>query len=195
MCDPRGTIEAMTVRQFMVWSHRWLGLGSGIVLAIAGLTGALVLVHWSDPVNEWLIEVHLNLLGGTAGAWVVLAASFVGVLLQLGGLYLWWRTKSVALRLDRGWWRAAYDLHNVVGIVGLLLMGLLAATAVGRMCFRLVPLPPALEILPRANARLHSATGFYWPIQVVWGLGSLAFVVQAVTGALVWWRPSAPPRS
>lgn len=185
----------MTFRQFMVWSHRWLGLVSGIVLVIAGLTGALVLVRWSQPVNEWLIEVHINLLGGRAGAWVVLVASFIGVLLQLGGLYLWWRTKSLALRFDRGWWRASYDLHNVVGVVGLLLMGLLAATAVGRMFFRLVPPPLALEMLPRANARLHSASGFYWPIKVLWGLGSLAFVVQAVTGALVWWRPSAKPRA
>lgn len=185
----------MTLRGFVLWSHRWLGLIAGVFLAIVGLTGTLSLVRWSQPINEAIIEIHINLLGGAVGAWTLLVASAIGVLLQAGGLYLWWRTKSFGLRLDRGWWRASYDLHNVVGVVGFVLMTLLAATAVGRMFFRLVPMPLALEVLPRVNARLHSASGFYWPLKVLWGLGSLAFVVQAVTGALVWWRPSSTSRS
>lgn len=184
----------MTFRRFMVWSHRWMGLVSGLLLAIGGLTGAMLLVRWPEPMHEALIEFHIDLFAGRAGAWTMIAASFVGVLLQLGGLYLWWRMKSLALRLDRGWWRASYDLHNVVGVAALLIMGLLAATAVGRMFFRFVPVPLALEMVPRVNSRLHTAGGLPWPVQVIWGLGSLAFVVQAVTGALVWWRPSAKPR-
>lgn len=182
------------LRPVMLWSHRWLGLGASVLLVIGGLTGALLLVRWPQPMQESLIQFHIDLLAGPAGAWAMLGASAAGVFLQLSGLYLWWRTKSLTLRFDRGWWRASYDLHNMVGVVGSLIMTLLVATAVARLFFRFVPMPFALEMLPRVNSRLHTAFGFPWPLQVLWGIGSFAFVVQTLSGALVWWRPSAKSR-
>jgi uncharacterized iron-regulated membrane protein len=181
----------MTLRGVVLWTHRWLGLLCGIVLILAGVTGALLLLPFPQPTIDWLIEWHMNLLAGSVGQWVVFAATFASVLLQLGGLYLWWPAKSLRLRTGRGWWRTSYDLHNLVGVVALLVMLLLAATAVGRVFFRYVDVPLALEMLPRVNSRLHTAGGFPVAVKAIYVVASLAFALQAVTGALVWWRPSS----
>jgi uncharacterized iron-regulated membrane protein len=184
----------MTLRGVVLWTHRWLGLLSGIVLILAGVTGAVLVLPLSQPTIDWLIEAHMNLLAGTTGQWVVFAATVASVLLQIGGLYLWWPVKSLRVRTNRGWWRASYDFHNLVGVVALLVMLLLAATAVGRVFFRYVPMPLALEMLPRVNSRLHTAGGFPAPIKALYFVASMAFALQAVTGALVWWRPTTKSR-
>ncbi|MGE0812476.1 MAG: PepSY domain-containing protein [Vicinamibacterales bacterium] len=180
----------MSFRTFMLWSHRWLGLTSGVLVLIAGLTGSLVMLPFAQPTRAWLLELHMNLLAGRAGAWLVVAVTVVSLLLQVGGVYLWWPPKSLRLRTDRGWWRFSYDFHNWVGVVGLLIMGLLGATALGRVFFRAVPVPLAIEFVPRVVSRLHTAGGFPLPLQAIYFVGSLGFVAQAITGALVWWRPS-----
>jgi uncharacterized iron-regulated membrane protein len=183
----------MTLRGVVLWTHRWIGLITGIILILAGVTGALLVLPLPQPTIDHLIEWHINLLAGAVGQWVVFAATFTSVLLQLGGLYLWWPSKSLGIRTNRGWWRASYDLHNFVGVVGILVMLLLAATAVGRVFFRYVDVPLALEMLPRVNSRLHTAGGFPAPLKAMYFAASMAFALQAVTGALVWWRP-APKR-
>jgi uncharacterized iron-regulated membrane protein len=181
----------MTVRAFLLWSHRWLGLVWSLLIAVAGITGALLLLPIPQPTLERIVGWHVDLGAGPAGVWVVLAATIAALLLQLGGLYLWWPTKRLRLRRDRGWWRFAYDLHNLAGVVGLPLMGLIAATAVGRVVLREYPLPPSLWMIPRAVSRLHTADGLPLVIQALWFAASAAFAVQAVTGVLVWWRQAA----
>jgi uncharacterized iron-regulated membrane protein len=180
----------MPFRSFVLWTHRWIGLVSAVVIVIAGLTGAVVVLPLPPALMDTMIMWHMDLAAGTVGKWTVIVATFASVLLQLGGLYLWWPPKALRVRTDRGWWRLSYDLHNWVGVVGLLMMGLLAVTALGRVFFHYVSVPLAIEMVPRVVSRLHTAFGFPWPLQVVYALGSLAFVAQAVTGALVWWRPS-----
>lgn len=172
-----------------------MGLVSSLLLIVAGVSGAVLVLPIPDPPREDLIQFHVNLLAGPAGAWAVLAATVVSLLLQIGGLYLWWPSKALPLRANRGWWRLAYDLHNLTGVISVLMMALLAATAVGRVFFRYVEVPSALWFVPRIVGRLHTAGGFPAPILVIYALGSLAFVAQAVTGALVWWRPARRARA
>lgn len=179
----------MSWRAFLLWSHRWLGLVWSLLIVVAGVTGALVLLPMADPTRDVVLTLHLSLMAGETGAWIVVAATVATLLLQIGGLYLWWPTKSLRLRRDRGWWRFAWDLHNLIGLIGLPVMGLLAATAIGRVVFRAFPLPDALSIVSRVVSRLHTAGGFPVVIQIVYGVFSMAFVVQAVTGVMVWWRP------
>lgn len=181
----------MTLRAFLLWTHRWLGLVWSVLIIIAGVTGTLVLLPIPEPTFSLLIDWHIGLVAGHTGEWIVVAATVATVLLQAGGVYLWWPSKRLRLRRDRGWWRFAYDLHNVTGILGLPVMSLLALTAIGRVVFRVFPLPAPYEVVSRVVARLHTAGGFPIVIQIVYGLFSLAFVVLGVTGVLVWWRPLA----
>lgn len=181
----------MRLRTFIVWTHRWLGLTSAVVLILAGITGALILFPLADEPRNHLIEFHANLFAGEIGRWVVVVASVFTLLLQAGGLWLWWPARSLRLRTGRGLWRFSYDLHNVIGVVALPMMALLAATGVGRVFFEFVTMPDALSLVPRAVGLLHHGEPFPVAVQVLYVLGSLAFVPQAVTGVLTWWRTPA----
>lgn len=186
----------MRLRTFLVWTHRWLGLLSAVVLVIAGITGALIVFPFPDAIREPIIEFHVNLYAGQIGRWTVVAASVATLLLQAGGLWLWWPARSLRLRTDRGLWRFSYDAHNVTGVLALPMMALLAATGVGRVVFDAVTVPEALHLVSRAVGLLHHGDGFPVPVLVFYVLGSLAFVVQAATGVLMWWRtPAAAGRT
>ncbi|APB34767.1 hypothetical protein GlitD10_2431 [Gloeomargarita lithophora Alchichica-D10] len=47
------TVSARKLRSLAFHSHRWLGLVGGLLLCIAGLTGA-VLVFWHE-IDHWVI--------------------------------------------------------------------------------------------------------------------------------------------
>jgi uncharacterized iron-regulated membrane protein len=53
------------------------------------------------------------------------------VILEAGGIYLWWKQKRLSIQLNRGWMRSLTDLHHVAGAVGLPLMFLLAVNGIG----------------------------------------------------------------
>ncbi len=182
----------MTWQWFLLWTHRWMGLLSAVVLIVAGVTGALLVLPIAEATRGSIATLHVDLFAGEFGRWTVIVASGLSLLLQGGGLWLWWPPKSLAVRTNRGWWRLSYDLHNFTGVVSLLMMALLAGTAIGRVFFDYVPVPGSLSIVPRVVGRLHHGEGFPALVLLVYALGSLAFAVQAVTGILVWWRPSAP---
>lgn len=80
--------------------------------------------------------IHRELLGGETGHTVVAAATTLLLIVTLLGVWLWWpRTRaklgsSFRLELGRGWRRATYDLHNVLGFYSALVLFLLAATGV-----------------------------------------------------------------
>lgn len=179
----------MDVRRWMLLTHRWLGLGSAIVQVTAGATGVALLFDLGPAIGEPTALFHEQLLAGATGRWIVFAATAVALVLQATGLWLWWPPQPLRLRTDRGWWRLGYDLHNLSGILTLPITVLLAATGVGRVLFEVVPPPASLEIVHRVVGRLHSASGFPLIVKVAYALGSAAFVVQAITGLLVWWRP------
>lgn len=178
-------------RALLLQIHRWLGLTSAIVLAIAGVTGIPLVVALEAPWAEPWAEFHETLGAGVVGRWVVFAASAAALGLQGSGLLLWWPPQRLRLRLSRGWWRCAYDVHNLSGIVTLPMTGLLAGTAVGRVLFETLPTPAALDTVHRVVGRLHSASGFPAAVKALYLIGSIAFVVQAISGVFVWWRPTA----
>jgi uncharacterized iron-regulated membrane protein len=155
-----------------------------MVLALVGLTGAVLVWPGSSAIHRIAGPVHERLALGPLGNRIVIAASLAAVLLNLSGLVLWWRRKNVSVRLRSGWIVAFSDIHHTAGILSLPLMILLGATAVG------IELAAATgdRDLVRFIVRLHTSRGFSMPIKVLYAIGSLAFCVQAVTGLVMWWK-------
>ena len=172
----------MTSRRFVLITHRWIGLSTSIILAIAGATGAVLAVPGPDLLRRAASRLHETLALGSVGNMIVLTATAAAIVLQLGGVWLWWKRKSFAVRLSAGWRRAVIDLHHSAGALGLVLMLLVAVTGVGMTMF--TPGPERAMFVD-----LHTAREYALPVKLLYALGSLGFLVQGVTGVLMWWRP------
>lgn len=181
------------LRRFLIVSHRWLGLGSCVLLSVIGLTGTAFLIPAPKSVREVIEELHVNLMIPGVGRWIVIAATIAAVLLELSGLYLWWQRRSWSVRWRSGWRLASYDLHNLIGAVLFVIMLLLAGTALGRVAVR--PVFPSSSVIVKGTNVLHTGLPFPAPIKVVYGIGGLGFLVQGLTGVVMWWplrrRPSS----
>jgi uncharacterized iron-regulated membrane protein len=174
-------------RRFILVTHRWIGLSTSLVLIIAGATGALMVWGFQGEFRRVVGRVHENLALGEAGTWIVVLATAGAVVLQFGGVVLWWRRKTVSVRTRAGWRSAVIDLHHAVGALGLLLMLLIAATGAGM--WMVDPGP-----VRRAMVDFHTSRRFPLAIDILYAIGSLGFVVQGLTGIAMWWkpRPSVP---
>ena len=172
----------MTPRRFVLLTHRWIGLSTSVVLVIAGATGAVLALPGPDLLRRAASRLHETLALGSIGNLIVLTATGAAVVLQLGGVWLWWKRKSFAVRLSAGWRRMVIDLHHSAGALGLVLMLLVAVTGVGMTMF--TPGPERAMFVD-----LHTARKYALPVKVVYALVSLGFLVQGVTGVLMWWRP------
>ncbi len=124
-----------------------------------------------------VLTFHRNLFAGAPGKILVSASSVVLILLALLGLWLWWpagrRKTGSAFRpaLGRGWRRANYDLHSILGFYSFLYLLLLAATgiffaypslqtALGRLVGARPTPPPALsETSPAAGRQGIAGSG------------------------------------
>jgi uncharacterized iron-regulated membrane protein len=188
-------VTRIDLRHLVLVTHRWLGLATSALLAIAGVTGAFLIWRerpfWEQ--SELLVlagrissPVHERLALGRVGSLVVVSATGLAILMEIGGLILWWRRKTLWVRPGRGWWRACFDLHHLVGALFLPLMLMLAVTG-----FVMGVLHPSeYPELWRFMARLHRGQ-YGFPIEVLYVLASVGFLVQGLTGLAVWWGPNA----
>jgi uncharacterized iron-regulated membrane protein len=181
---PRREALAMTLRQLVLVTHRWLGLSTGLILTIAGVTGT-VMVFATGWLHQVIGPLHTSLAAGRPGTLVVLAATAAALLLEAGGLVLWWRRKLVTVETGVSWRRGLADLHHVTGVFGLALMVILAATAV-MMPFVTVESDPWLR---KVIVGLHTTRDYGWAVKTLLGAASLGFAVQGVTGVVMWWKP------
>ena len=176
----------MAFRQLILVTHRWIGVAVSAFLCVIGLTGAVF--FW--PETSWVTRasgrLHETLALGPIGGWIVLLATACAVLLQVGGLYLWWQRKALKVRFQSGWRRALFDLHHLVGFTGFILMFILAATGV----ILFFVSPQDNPWLRKIAMDLHSARSYGWPIKVLYVTATIGFVVQSITGLVMWWRPS-----
>jgi len=180
-------------RHFVLVTHRWLGLGSSILVAIVGGTGALIV--WTLPSRLRRIAglMHTNLGMGRIGLWIVFAVTVVTALLVVGGLVLWWKHKIVRIRTTSGWRRALFDLHHALGFMGFVVMFVLTLTGIGIMVT-----DSDDSVLRRMIFDFHTTRGFPLWLKGIYSVGSAAFVVQVVTGIVMWWKPrrnGSDPRS
>jgi uncharacterized iron-regulated membrane protein len=175
----------MSLRQLVLVTHRWLGLASAAVLAIVGVTGVVLL--WAPDIpylGRYASSLHQRLALGPPGRFVVLTITGLAVLLELGGLVLWWRRKTLSLRRGSSLRAICVDLHHLVGVVFLPLMLILAATGFG-MQF----VPSDSPALGRVVMKLHTGR-FPFPINALYTIATLGFLVQGATGLVMWWRGS-----
>ena len=100
-------------------------------LIVAGATGSLMVWGFQNEFRRIVGRIHENLALGSLGTWIVIVATAGALVLQLGGVFLWWKRKTLRVRTGAGWRAAVNDLHHAVGLLGLLLMLLIAATGVG----------------------------------------------------------------
>ena len=178
----------MNLPRAVLVTHRWLGLTIGAIMAIAGITGAVLTWPGSSPVQKASDALHESLAMGSAGTWVVLIATAASIVLQLAGAYLWWKSKrrTIRVRGGQGWRCAIADLHFSVGILAVPIMLLLAGSAVGRA---VVDPSGRYSNIRSAVSRLHTAKDFPVVMKALYTAGSLGFVALGVTGVLMWWRP------
>ena len=176
----------MSIRQFVLVTHRWLGLASAAVLIIAGGTGAIIVWREILPGLETIGRVsgpvHENLKLGSPGRWVVVGCTGIAVLLELGGLILWWKRRTLRVRLHRGWQVASFDLHHLIGLVCLPLMFWLALTGFV-MAFTTGEWRQFLQ-------PLHTGARMSLALKVLYTIATLGFVVQGLTGVAMWWKPN-----
>ncbi len=91
--------------------------------------------HHETSLSGRLEVLHTNLMLGSVGELTVKWFNIVFVLLLVLGLWLWWPTRrtmrrSFLIELRRGFKRANYDLHNVLGFYSALLLLVLGGTGV-----------------------------------------------------------------
>jgi uncharacterized iron-regulated membrane protein len=172
-------------RRLVLVLHRWLGLGSALLLAVIGVSGAVFLLPAPGPTRVFLEKFHSTLMIPAAGQGIVIAATIAAVLLEFGGAYLWWKRKVWKVRWREGWRKASGDLHHLTGVALLPLMLLLAGTGVGRVAVRQV-LPPN-HVVVKATNYVHTGLRFPVPVRVAYGVGGLAFLLQGATGVIMWW--------
>jgi uncharacterized iron-regulated membrane protein len=175
----------MDIRYAVLVSHRWLGLAVSAILAIVGATGALLV--WPLPferLGRVASRLHEQLAAGWLGNQIVEVATLSAVLLQVGGLILWWKRKTLFFRRGSGWWRICFDLHHAIGVVGLPLMLVMASTGLVMAWVSATEHPE----LWRFAKRLHVGH-FSFTIEVLYAIASLGFLAQGLTGLVVWWKP------
>jgi uncharacterized iron-regulated membrane protein len=112
--------------------HFWIGAGIGAYVVLMSATGSMIVFRNElektpslIPPVEWIVNLHENLLFGTAGRFVNGIGAIALVSLCLSGALIWWPGIAHwrrALTLD---WRAAFarfswDLHSALGFWGFL---------------------------------------------------------------------------
>jgi uncharacterized iron-regulated membrane protein len=63
-----------------------------------------------------LFQLHVRLLSGNAGQWIVDLSTTTLLLLIPSGVVLWWNKKRFVMRRGANWRQFNWDLHSVVGI-------------------------------------------------------------------------------
>lgn len=177
----------MRLRSVILASHRWMGLATAGVLSIVGSTGAFLIwpSYWRlEKVVKIAGRLHEELAMGQVGRWIVIYSTVVAVVILLGGVCLWWKRKIVAIETRAGWRRMLSDLHHSLGVLGFAMMLLIALTGVGMA----VTSPDDGE-LRRIIFELHTTKGYPFPVKLVYAAGTTAFLVQSVTGVVMWWGP------
>jgi len=96
-------------------------------------TGELVGVQ--HPVIQWIQELHFKLFAGYSGVLVNAVGAVFFVIMCVTGAVIWWPGRQqwrqgFTIRWRTRWQVINYDLHHVVGVISVALLGAVSAAAV-----------------------------------------------------------------
>lgn len=176
-------MSAAGFRRLVLVTHRWLGLTTSLILAVVGATGAIIV--WNDNrLGRFAGRLHETLGLGQIGVWIVIVVSAIAIVLEIGGLFLWWKRRSLAVRMGSGWRRFTIDVHHTAGAIAFPIMLVLAVSGV-----LLSVVSPESADARRIIMALHTSRPLPLPIRVLYTIATLVFVVQGVSGIVMWWKP------
>ena len=161
--------------QFQGGTSAWLDAGSAEVLEVRSE---------GETTAGWWIDLHTTLFLGGAGRTLVGLGTIAFALMTALGVWLWWPTRRTLRRalvpsFRRGFRRANYDLHNVLGFYSALLLFVLSGTGIllaypglQRAAFsaasRLLPAPSPSSVVEGSATPADSADAAEAPLDLAW---------------------------
>lgn len=115
--------EKLFVRRIIFQVHLWTGAAAAAYLLLMSVSGSAIVFRnqlIGNPVIEWLVKLHGNLLTGDSGRFVNGIGGACLTLLCLTGAVIWWPgTKHWGRSLTVNWKgsfaRITWDLHSALG--------------------------------------------------------------------------------
>jgi uncharacterized iron-regulated membrane protein len=200
--------ETSRVHRFFFQTHLWLGMMAGLYIFVMSLTGSILVFRnqlESNPASrvsdvvEWVVNLHENLLFGSAGRGMNGIGAICLTLLCLTGAIIWWPgidhwRRSLSVNWSASAPRLNWDLHNALGfwmfffvtvwgISGVYFVFPNAFTAMGQF-LGLVSTTSKLKLGDLALAwlsNLHFGR-FDWFTEALWTIMGLVPAVLAFTG-------------
>jgi uncharacterized iron-regulated membrane protein len=123
--------ESLRARRIIFQVHLWLGMVASLYILVMSVSGSMIVYRNElerlggsesrvTRVVEWLVDLHENLLLGTAGRRVNGICAIVLTLLCLTGAVLWWPgithwRRSLSVNWRSSFARINWDLHSALG--------------------------------------------------------------------------------
>ena len=226
--------QTLRLRKAVLQVHLWTGIGLGLYVLVISLSGSVLifrdelnLISTPQPQQErpaaadipltvWLLDLHDNLLSGTAGRRTNAVGAMLTMLVALSGAIVWWpgvRNWRRSLTIDaRAPWRSLnWRVHSAIGFWCLAFI-LMWSVSGFHVAFP-APLSAAagwFETLDDSNpARNMGDRVLYWltyahfgrfagrisgcgplcgtTLKVVWAVVGLLPLLLVATGFLMWW--------
>jgi len=100
-----------------------------------GSAQVLAVRSWGEYPVTWLYRLHMSLMGGERGEWLVGILGFAMVFFCLSGLYIWWPRnrawrKALTITTGKGAFRTNYELHKTIGVYFLPVFFVLGITGI-----------------------------------------------------------------
>jgi uncharacterized iron-regulated membrane protein len=204
-------------RRLLARVHMWIALALGLYIVVLSFSGSIAVFRREAHLRlgdnhplllramEWLVDLHDNLLAGSAGRRINGIGALLIVMLIVTGLVIWWPGtgprlwRNLTVGRPRASRRFAWQLHHALGawsFVTLLVWALTALyfafpewweNAVDLLDADLDDAERPGEGVLLLLIKLHFGRfGGLW-VRFLWAVLGLLPVVLFVTGFVLWW--------
>jgi uncharacterized iron-regulated membrane protein len=197
--------EKSWVRNAFYQIHLWVGVGASAYILFISVSGSMI-VYRNELSGrfsiEWLVNLHENLLAGSAGRLVNGVGAICLTLLCLTGAFIWWPgikywRRSLTVNWRAHFARITWDLHSALGFWFLFFIFVWGISGI------YFSFPQVFTALPDQGlswlTQLHFGR-LGWFAEALWTLSGLVPAVLSFTGVFICCRrvmykkPSNPNR-